>query len=71
MLGQWGHVWYQKACTQAGKFNGDLKTIFGAKPKPNKTKPKPKIKLKPWFWTNVGSIVICLVSKSLHSSWEI
>ena len=43
ILGQFLHVLYQKVCAQAGKFNGDLKTIIGVKPKPNQTKPKPKI----------------------------
>ena len=43
ILGQFWHVWYQKACTQAGKLNGDLKTMIGAKPKQNQAKPKPKI----------------------------
>ena len=39
-LGQFQHVGYQKACTRAGEFNGDLKKIIWTYLKPNQTKPK-------------------------------
>ena len=36
ILGQYWQVWYKKAGTQAGKLNGDLKTIIRTEPKQNK-----------------------------------
>ena len=32
LLGQFKHVWYQNACTQADKFNGDTFTQFHVLP---------------------------------------
>ena len=36
ILGQYWQVWYKKAGTQAGKLNGDPKTIIRTEPKQNK-----------------------------------